>query len=120
MNIFKGQFQLQITLGFVLSTIFIVIFAVYACQWITKKSFELYYTKTKVLFVLGSVVMFSIIAMIKIFTEKYVLFSVNFLYPLVILCIILTFIVYLDNKHVKQIVKTYKKIVMKYNIYLYI
>lgn len=88
-NIVKNQnFTMPITLGFVISTVLTVIFAIGIYMFISRKSFELSEkknSKIKVFFIIGFTVFWCTILLCKLVWGKVNLFSVNCLYPLAVL-----------------------------------
>lgn len=90
-NIVKNQnFTIPITLGFIISTILTVIFAMSIYMFISRKSFELSEkknSKIRIFFIIGFSVFWGTILLCKLIWGKVNLFSVNCLYPLVVLVI---------------------------------
>lgn len=109
-NIFtKADFTMPITLGFLISTAFNVIFALAIYWYISNKSFELSgknRRKYQVVFILVFTVIFSSGVLFKIFFKDVVLFSINSLYPFLFFIIALVINKILTDRNIDSIAKT--------------
>jgi hypothetical protein len=107
-NIFKsGQFSMQITLGFVVSTFIAVGMGFGVYYYITKNSFELSKKnqKMQVLFVIGFSVLWTTTVLLKIFMGDTVLLTINCLYPIILLGVACIVIKHLNDKYANSFFK---------------
>lgn len=101
-NIFKsGQFTMPITSGFVISSLFAVGIAFCTYYYFTKKSFELskHNRKVQILFIIGFAAAWTATVLIKVFMKNNVLFSINCLYPIVLVAIAFMVIKFLSDRY---------------------
>lgn len=107
-NIFKsGQFSMQITLGFVISTLIAVGMGFGVYYFITKNSFELSKKKrkTQVLFIIGFSAVWTTAVLSRLFMGKIFLLTINCLYPIVLLGLASLIIKFLNDKYANSFFK---------------
>lgn len=101
-NIVKfGQFSMQITSGFVISTSLAVGIGFAVFYYITKNSFELSNKnrKIRVLFVIVFSAVWTIAVLLRLFMGETVLLTINCLYPIVFLALAYLIIKFLNDKY---------------------
>ena len=101
-NIFKsGEFSIQITSGFVISTLIAVGMGFGVYYYITKNSFELSKKNRKMqaLFVIGFAAVWITAVLLRLFLGKTVLLTINCLYPIVLLGLAFLAVKFLNDRY---------------------